>query len=170
MTWKWVGVVFLFLLAGCIHPYQFTADCSQYKDISIAMNCYKERAYYYAAIGDKSSAISQCDQLYNYLGKINQIHLSFLAFDKTMADVARITFVSDNYNNCILNVARLTRDESLCSKMKTVGDLVSAVPALKEMIDLLIPSTISSEQMCRIEVTSIRIRDSAVRPFTDYIK
>ncbi|MCS7122546.1 MAG: hypothetical protein NZ908_01150 [Candidatus Micrarchaeota archaeon] len=166
---KWIILLLLFL-SGCIQPYQFTADCSQYRDISIAMNCYRERAYYYAAIGDVTGAVSQCDQLNNYLLKIQNIHVSFLAFDKTMADVARVTFVIDNYNNCILNVARLTRDETLCSKMKTPGDIVSVVPALKEMIDLLIPATISSEQMCRIEVRSVAIRDRALRPFTDYIR
>lgn len=169
---KVIIIALLLLTLGCIQPNQFTKDCSIYRDISLISNCYKEQAYYKAAIGDTSEAIGLCKSMYNAIQKADRPGFQdvMLSFDKTMADLSRFMFMLDNYNNCILNVARLARDESICSNIKSPKDLIAVIPALSEVIDNLIPTALLSEEMCRIEVKVTKIRDGAIKPFEDYIK
>lgn len=167
---KYLFLTLILLISGCLQPVQFTRDCSKIKDVSIGMNCYREQAYYRAAIGDVSGALQSCREIQKYLFSFDHISVSIYAFDKTLADLTRVLFVSDNYNNCILNVARLARDESICSNMVTTSDLIRFIPALATFIDQIIPVTVSSEEMCRIDVRSISARYGVIKPFDKYIE
>lgn len=166
---KNIIIVMLLLLLGCVQPSQFTKDCSIYEDIALITNCYKEQAYYSAAIGDTSKAISLCNQMYSSIEKARKPGFMevFFSFDKTMATIARTLFLIDNYNNCILNVARLSRDEDICSNSKVPKDILGP---LGVALDSFIPSPLGSEEMCRTEVRIIIARDKTIKPFKEYIK
>ncbi len=167
-----IAIIILLFTLGCIQPSQFTKDCSMYKDISMITNCYKEQAYYQAAIGNEGQALDLCKKMYDAIDKADKPGFQdvLLSFDKTMADVSRMLFMLDNYNNCILNVARLTRDRSICNNIKNPRDILNAIPPLANAVDYLIPVSLLSDQMCMTEIDVINVREQSIRPFRDYIK
>ena len=180
-------ILLILLLSGCVtyknNSYTiaqsdlFSRDCSLYNDLEAKILCYKEKAYMYAAIRDEANAIANCRSIYAVVisNFVNFSQLSgtgifeFNNWFKLISDKTEILPMFARYNNCIINVARISRNKAICKYMLTLNDIKAL--GFTDIILRLTPLVIVSQSKCERETDFLIIRDQQVgRDFFDYIK
>ncbi len=182
-----IFILLILLLSGCVtyknNSYTiaqsdlFSRDCSLYNDLDAKMLCYKEKAYMYAAIRDEANAIANCRSIQavaisNFLNSGQLSGTGIFEFNywfKLISDKTEILNMLGRYNNCILNVARISRNKALCKYMLTLNDIKAL--GFTDILLRLTPLVIVSQSKCEREADFLIVRDQQVgRDFFDYIK
>ncbi len=189
----------LLVLAGCIsfniNDQLNSKECdllaSKSSDPKLITSCYLDQATLYAVAGDEKEALKSC-------AKLATIHYSPL---KDVGGIGQIVFIPIeylyniyypvwNYKSCVIMVAKITRDENVCSyigawdHLLEQEDIQEIQKSTTELIGRkAISGVISGPQLaqsfypgltaldCKEEVRAVKARDAiATKSFFDIVE
>ena len=100
--------VILMVMQGCVRTRTDIENekCDEYREMYAQVSCYKYKAAYLAAMGEKEEAKKTCEEMKTKLGG------SCLSWS-TLTNPKKL-FIGDVYSDCISKVAYYSEDENIC--------------------------------------------------------